>query len=249
MIENENQVIEQVEAEQVEQVTETPKTYTQEEVNAIVGKREARTRAKIEKEYQSRYGALEGVLRAGTGKQSVEEITDTLSQFYRQKGIQLPQQPNYSQQDIEVLAKAEADEIIRGGYDDVVEEVDRLTAIGAAKMTAREKAVFRQLAEHRQNAERSQELIRMGVPEEVYSSAEFRDFASKFSSKTPITEVYGIYQKTQPKKEIRTMGSMKQSQPTGAKDFYTPEEIARLTMEDLDDPKVWEAVRRSMTGR
>ena len=78
MIENENQVIEQVEAEQVEQVTETPKTYTQEEVNAIVGKREARTRAKIEKEYQSRYGALEGVLRAGTGKQSVEEITDII---------------------------------------------------------------------------------------------------------------------------------------------------------------------------
>ena len=45
------------------------------------------------------------------------------------------------------------------------------------------------------------------------------------------------------------MGSMKQSQGNVVKDYYTPEEIERLTEEDLDNPKVWEAVRRSMTGR
>lgn len=244
-----NLVTEEV-AENVEQTTEetTPKTYTQEEVDAIVGKRLARKEAQIEKTYKRKYGDLEEVLKAGTGKKDVGEITDSLTKFYQSKGIKIPQKTDYSAKDLEVLARAEADEIIRSGYEEVVEEVDRLTELGASNMTAREKAVFKVLAEHRQNAERSQELSKIGVTEDVYNSAEFKDFQSKFNPNTPISDIFDIYNKTKPKKESKTMGSMKQGQPTGAKDYYTPEEIERLTMKDLDDPKVWEAVRRSMTG-
>ena len=238
--------------ENVEQTTEetpTPKTYTQEEVDAIVGKAKARAKAKIEKDYQRKYGGLEEVLKAGTGKQSVEEMTDTFAEFYRKKGIQIPAKPDYSAKDLEVLAKAEAEDIIRSGYDEVVEEVDRLAALGASKMTPREKAVFRVLAEHRQSAERGRELSKIGVGEDVFNSQEFRDFAGKFNANTPIKDIYDIFNKMKPKKEHKTMGSMKQQPETGAKDYYTEEEIERLTMEDLDDPKVWDAVRRSMTGR
>ena len=35
----------------------------------------------------------------------------------------------------------------------------------------------------------------------------------------------------------------------GVKDYYTPEEISKMTEEDLDNPQVWEAVRRCMTGQ
>ena len=251
MNEIENIVAEEV-AENVEQTTEqTPveKTYTQAEVDAMMGKRAARAEAKIRKEYERKYGDLEAVLKAGTGKESVEEMTDTFKQFYAKKGIQMPQKPNYSDKDIEVLANAEADEIIRGGFEDVVEEADRLKDIGVANMTPREKAVFLALTNHIKSTETSRELGRLGVTEDVYNSKEFKAFQSKFSPNTPIKDIYDIYQQTQPKKEHRTMGSMRQSQNTGVKDYYTPEEIARLTEEDLDDPKVWEAVRRSMTGQ
>lgn len=237
--------------ENVEQTTEqTPvKTYTQEEVDAMMGKRLARKEAKIRKEYERKYGDLEEVLRAGTGKETVEDMTDTFRQFYQKKGIQLREKPQYSDRDIEVLASAEAEDIIRGGYEEVVEEVDRLARLGVANMTPREKAVFKVLAEHRQNAERGRELSQMGVTEDVYSSKEFADFANKFNPNTPIRDIYDIYEKTQPKKTIRTMGSMKNtSQDTGVKDFYSPEEISKLTPADLRNPKVWEAVRRSMTG-
>ena len=236
--------------ENVEQTTEqTPKTYTQEEVDAIVGKRVARTEAKIRKENDRKYGGLVEVLKAGTGKEDVEELTDTFARFYTNKGIKLPQKPSYTAQDIEVLAKADADEIIRSGYDDVVEEVDRLTKIGAANMTAREKAAFKVLAEHRQNAERGRELGKIGVTEDVYNSAEFNDFAKKFAPNTPITDVYDIYRKTQPKKEIKTMGSMTNhnSGDNGVKDFYTVEEARRFTKEDYDkNPALYEAVQKSM---
>jgi hypothetical protein len=250
MSENEILAAEQV-AENVEQTTEeTPvKTYTQEEVDAIVGKAKARARAKIEKDYQRKYGSLEEVLKAGTGKESVEEMTDTFAEFYRKKGINIPEEPTYSAKDIDILARAEAQEFIDAGFDDVVEEVERLTAVGAANMTAKEKAMFKVLAEHRQSAERGRELNKIGVTEDVYNSQEFRDFAGKFNPTTPIRDIYDIYAKTQPKKEIKTMGSMTNhnSGDNGVKDFYTRDEALKFTKADFDkNPALFAAVEKSM---
>ena len=251
---NENFVAEQVTenaAQPAEQpAAPAPKMYSQEEVDAIVGKRIARKEAKIRKEYDRKYGDLENVLRAGTGKNSVEEMTETFTDFYRGKGVQLPQKPQYSDKDIAVLAKAEAEEIIRGGYDEVVEEVDRLTAIGFEHMTARDKAIFQTLAEHRQNTERGRDLAKIGVTEDVYNSEEFRAFAAKFSPNTPITDVYDIYSKTQPRKQIKPMGSMKHGavQDTGVKDFYSYEEAVKFTKADFDkNPELYKRVQESMT--
>ena len=236
--------------EQIEEVeTSAPKTYTQDELDEIVGKRIARNTAKIRKEYERKYGDLESVLRAGTGKDNVEDMTSTFKDFYQSKGIKMPTTPNYSDRDIEVLANAEAEEIIKAGFEEVVEETDRLAAIGVKNMKPREKAVFKALAEYRQNTERQNELTKIGVTADVYESKDFRDFASKFSSSTPVTEIYSIYNKMQPKKELQTMGSMKSGRDTKVKDYYTPEEIERLTEADLDNEEVWNAVRRSMTGR
>ena len=246
---NENFVAEQV-TENVEQTTEqTPKMYSQEEVDAIVGKRLARKEARIRKEYDRKYGTLEEVLKAGTGKESVEEVTDTFKQFYEKKGIQFPKKPAYSDSDIEVLANAEAAEIIRAGYEDVVEEVDRLADIGVANMTQREKALFKALADHRQSAERGRELTKIGVTEEVYESKEFKDFARMFNATTPIRDIYDIYNKTQPKKNIKPMGSMKNNtnEDGMVKDFYTPDEARSFSRKYLDEhPEVYQAIVNSM---
>lgn len=265
-IKNEDLVTEEVVetesvAENVEVTTEeTPKTYSQEEFEAalnarlnekldeIMPKKMARREAKIRKEYEKKYGDLENVLRAGTGKESVEEIKDTFKDFYQKKGIHIPEKPNYSDRDIEVLARAEAQDIISYGFDEVVEEVERLAQIGAVNMDKREKALFKALAEYRQGVERTNELSKMGVTEDIYKSKDFSDFANKFNPTVSVSEIYEIYKGKQPKKDIKPMGSMKQSQKE-QRDYFTPEEIERLTMDDLDDPVIWEKARRSMTGR
>jgi hypothetical protein len=249
---NENFVTEQV-TENVETTTEETPKYTESQFNAkldeVLGQRIARREAKIRKEYDRKYGNLEEVLRAGTGKESVEEMTDTFTKFYASKGIKIPEKPSYTDKDIEVLANADASEIIRAGYEDVVEEVDRLAALGADNMTAREKAYFKVLAEHRQKTERQGELAKIGVTEEVYNSKEFQDFAKQFNSTTPIANIFSIYNKTQPKKEIKTMGSMKNSTPEGntVKDYYTRDEALKFTKKDFDkNPALFKAVQASM---
>ena len=251
MNENENLVPEQG-AENVVQSTEETvpaKVFTQEELNAAVGKAKARERAKIEKQYQKKYGDLEDVLRAGTGEDSVEAMTDKFTKFYEGKGITLPKKPNYSVKDIEVLARAEAADIINAGYDEVVEEVERLTELGFDNMTAREKAYFKVLAEHRQSAEHQQELAKIGVTDDEYNSREFQEFAGKFNPKTPISEIYDLYNKTKPKKDIKPMGSMKNntSEDSGVKEFYTRDEALKFTKSDFDkNPALFKAVQASM---
>ena len=247
--ENVEPTTEEIGAEVEQIATPEAKTYTQEEVDELVGKRLARNTAKIRKEYERKYGELESVLKAGTGKEDVVEMTDTFKKFYESKGIKIPTQPSYSDRDISVLAKAEAEEIIKGGFDDVVDEVDRLADIGIGNMSAREKEVFKVLAEYRKAEEESRELSKLGVTKEVYASEEFRDFASQFNPNTPITKIYEIYKKMQPKKEITTMGSMKNSTPANetVKDFYTREEAMKFTKKDFDkNPELFKAVERSM---
>ena len=265
---NENIMSEEV-VETPEQVVESvetapePKTYTEEEFQAalnarlnekldeVMPKKIARKEAKIRKEYERKYGDLESVLRAGTGREteSVEDITAGLRQFYGSKGVKFPEKPNYSDQDIAVLAKADAEDIIRGGYDEVVEEVNRLAAMGTAKMTQRDKAVFKALAEYRQTEERGMELSKMGVTEEVYNSKEFTDFASQFNANVPITKVYEIFNSTKPKKNIKPMGSMKTTAPenNGVKDFYSFEEASKFSKKDFDNnPELFKKVQESM---
>ena len=70
-----------------------------------------------------------------------------------------------------------------------------------------------------------------------------------FKEGTPIRVIYDNYTKTQPKKEYKTAGSMKNTNSgEGAiKDFYTPDEAKRFTKDDFDkNPALYEAVVKSM---
>lgn len=249
---NENFMPEEV-AENVvqhtEEVAEVPaKVFTQEELNAAVGKAKARERAKVSRQYERQYGQLVDVLKTGTGEDDLEKITDTFREHYANRGVQF-RQPSYSDRDFAVLANAEAQEIISGGYEDVVEEVDRLAAKGIANMNTREKVMFETLAKYRQQEERSQALSKIGVTEDVYNSPEFVEFASMFNPKTPIDKVFSLYrQEKQPIKNYQTMGSMKnhESGDNGVKDFYSVEEARKFTKKDFDEnPALYEAVQKS----
>ena len=252
MNENENfvaETTENVEQTTEQTVTEPAKMFTQEDMNAAVGKAKARERAKITKQYERKYGDLTEVLKAGTGEDDVDKMTEGFRTFYEKNGIKMPTKPQYTDKDVAVLAKADAADIISGGFEDVVEEADRLQEIGVENMTAREKAVFIALTDHIKNTETSRELSEIGVTEDVYNSEDYKAFAAKFASGITNREIYDLYVKTQPKKEIKTAGSMKNTNSgEGAiKDFYTPDEAKRFSKSDFDkNPALYEAVVKSM---
>lgn len=239
--------IEDVETEE-EVPTEEPieETYTKEQVDEMIAKKLARKEAKMRKEYARKYGKLETVVKAGLGTDNTDEAVEKLTDFYTQRGINIPKEPQYSEKDLEVLANAEADEIISAGYDDIVEEVERLAQLGTENMTERDKKVFTKLARERQKIEDAKDLASIGVKTEELDTEEFKSYADKLNPNLSLKEKYEMYLETKPKKEIKTIGSMKTGTPE-AKEYYSEDEISRMTSEDLDKPGVWEAVRRSMT--
>ena len=231
--------------------TETPtvETFTKEQVDDMIAKKLARKEAKIRREYENKYSRLETVVNTGLGTNSIEESTSKLEEFYKRKGIDIPTAPTYSEREAELLAQGEADDIISAGYDEVVEEVDRLASIGVENMSARDKALFSKLATYRKETEQENEARALGISKDEINSQEFKDFSSKLNPNLSLKEKYEMYSQIKPKKETKKIGSVKSGMTSQVKDYYSPEEIERLTEEDLDDPKVWEAVRKSMTGR
>lgn len=244
------QTLEQVEVKPDES-QEEEKVYTQkdfeERLQKAIDKKMPRLEAKLRKEYEKERELAE-VLKAGTGRDNVEEVTGDFRKYYEDKGVRIPKKPNYSEKDIKVLAAAEANEIIGSGFDEVTEELNRLTELGATNMSAREKELYLQLAEYHKSASQSRELEKLGVSEELYGSKEFKDFANQFNKDVPITKVYELYNKTLPKKEIKQPGSMKSTtQESGVKDYYSYEEASKFKREELrKNPELFKAVERSM---
>lgn len=250
------ETVEQFEAGVTSNETPEEKLYSESELNEKLdkllaeklGKKTAIIERKLRREYDSKYGDLENVLKAGTGEKDLDAITNTFSDFYTKKGINIPQR-TYNENDLKILASAEADDIISSGFDDVVEEVDRLADKGLDKMNQREKIVFQRLATYRQEKERENELLSIGA-KDVLNNTEFNNFASQFNTNVPIKEVYNMWTKTQPKAKVEQMGSMKSAnvKDNGVKEYYTFEEASRFTRADYDkNPELFKAVERSMT--
>ncbi len=233
------------------------KLYTQADIDRLVNakvdellpRKLERAKSKMQREYMEKYGRTETVLKAGLGVESIEQATDKLAEFYTSKGINIPSENTYSEQDLAILANAEANDIINSGYEDLVEEVDRLAEKGANNMTAREKLVFTKLAEERQKQESIKELAQIGVKPEALNDSEYIKFANMLNPSLSAKEKYEKYLEFKPKAKVETIGSMKSGQKDKTKDFYTEDEISRMSLDDLNDPRVWEAVRKSMTGQ
>jgi hypothetical protein len=213
-----------------------------------IGGKLAQQERRLRKEYEEKYGRTETVLKAGLGVETIEQATDRLADFYKSKGINIPERNTYSEYDLDLLANAEANEIINSGYEDLVDEVNRLANKGLDNMTAREKLVFNKLANERTKQESIKELAAIGVKPEALENSEFKEFADNLNPNLTAKQNNEMYLKYRPKAKIEPAGSMKSTQMDKVKDSYSEDEISRMTLDDLDDPRVWEAVRKSMPG-
>lgn len=233
-----------IEEEVTEPVEEMiPKSMAEE----MVKKRLARQENKLRKEYAKKYGRLETVVNTGLGTENTEEAVEKLTEFYKSKGINIPSEPQYSARDLEVLASAEANDIISDGYDTIVEEVNRMAQTDPNEMTDREKLLFTKLANARKEIEEARELDSIGVNKDILSDEKFKNYVAKLNPNLTLKEKYEMYLETQPKKEIKQMGSMKSGKTSEIKEYYSQKEIESLSLDDLDNDDVWNAVRRSMT--
>lgn len=238
------------------------KLYTKAEMDAEVERiaklRETRAYKKSEMKAQKeidKYKEIFDTLKVGMGKDNVDEISSSLKDFYKEQGIDIPEKSNsLSEKEETILAKAYAKEIIELGEDEINEVASAIYNKPLNQRTIRDKVLFNELGEYMMNKKAEDDLKSKGINTEVLQDAEFKKFASKFSSSTALSEIYDMYSKLNSNKEAEkktppaSTGSVRNTAKTTDKyrEDYTPEEVSKLTTKDLDDPKLMKAVEKSM---
>lgn len=238
-----------------EEQEEKPKGryVTDEEINELVDRRVSRKMRKFEREHAkdlADYQDNEAILKEVVGGKDISEINSNLRDYYKEQGINLPEKKTVglSDREIEILAKADANEFIEDGYDSMLNEANRLANIGYKNLDLRNKVIFDTLAEKLTEEKDKKELKSLGVKEELLNDQKFKDFKKQFNNSVPIKTVYEMYTKIQPKQKFENPGSMKSSKDFSMiKDYYSPEEASKFKAKDYrENPKLLEAVERSM---
>lgn len=232
--------------EEVEQTSEEvvnepveEKTFTQAQLDKILQERVGR----VEKKYAKKYGKLEETLKAGLGTNTLEETTDKVREFYKEQGIEIKDDPVYSDEDERILADHEANRIIDLGIEEINDYINDLSN---KTLSNREKYILDTLTSKKVELENEKELKSIGVSSEELNNPEFKNFAKQFNKDVSLKQVYEIFKKTKPQIEAQPIGSMQSTTDKEIKKYYTSEEADKLTAEDYDDPQVFEAVRNSM---
>jgi hypothetical protein len=210
---------------------------------------------KSEKERQykenAKYKQLENVMKAGLGVDNLDDAISKASDFYKEQGINIPEfKQGFSERDEKILAKADAQDIIELGRDEMKAEANRLSNIPLDKMTVRERTIFDTLCEELTNLKDIDELKAKGYKTDILETKEFKDFRNQFNFNTPISTIYEMYNKMngQAVKQPASPGSAKSNTSTNEiKEYYTPEEARQFTEEDFEkNPKLMQRIEESM---
>lgn len=228
---------------EVEFTDSEEKTFTQKELDEILSKRLAREERKFQKKL-SEYEEIAQTLKVGMGKEDIDDIKGELKSFYKEQGIEIP-----NEKDEQILAKAYAKEIIDDGIEEMEKVANKIASIPFEKRTIREKTIFNEVCKELVFKKSEVELEKKGIDPKVIYQDDFKDFASKFSPTTSILEIHEMYSKLNNVVEKpKSTGSVKTIQTDNAvKEFYTPEEARKFTMKDLDNPRLMKALEYSMT--
>ena len=234
------------------------KLYTQKELQEAIDRNVKGRLARAENEYAKKiqeYEDLAYTLRKGMGKNDgdVKDLNKDLRDFYKEQGIDIPEPKiHYNERDERILAKADAEEIIEAGEDEVNRIANQIYNKPEAQRTIREKIIFETLGNHVIMQRAKAQLKEKGVSEDILNDDKFKKFANQFNTSTPITEVYALYDKLNKATEKKTpppsTGSVKTTgKSQEIKDYYTPEEVSKFTMQELkNNPKLMKAVEKSM---
>lgn len=237
--------------EEIKEEQPQGKFYTDEEfnkaVNEVADRRVARKMRKFERELD-KYKDTENVLKSQLGGENIDEINTNLRNLYENEGVQLPSR--YVSEDkgyIEYLATQDSDDVIAEGYDAIKSEANRLATIGYDNLNSKDKIVFTKLCDALDKEEDKRTLKSLNVDTKILDDNDFISYRQQFNRNVPISKIYEMYSGIKETK-INTPGDLSNNS-TVESEYFTDEEIANLSMEDLDDPVIWEKVRKSQTRK
>lgn len=197
--------------------------------------RDRASRERKQNKEMAKYKQLESVIKAGLGVDNLDDVISRTSNFYKEQGINIPEyKDSFSERDEKILAKADAQEIIELGRNEMENEANRIASIPADKRTTREKTVFDTLCKELINMKDIDDLKAKGYKTEILSTKEFNDFRNRFNVNTPISDIYEMYSKlnVKPVEKPASAGSAK-NEVGKVTETFSAERINNMTPQEL----------------
>ncbi len=211
--------------------------------------RDRKQRERRENQELAKYRQLENVIKAGLGVDNIDDAISQSSEYYQNQGINIPKyEDRYSERDEIILANADAKEIIDLGREEMEAEANRIASIPADERSIREKTMFDTICKELISLRDIDELKQKGYKTDILNTKEFSDFRNQFNLDTPISKIYEMYNKIngQAVQQPKSPGSAKSATSIKQiKDYYSPEDVDKLTPEDWDNPKIMEVIDKS----
>lgn len=245
----ENELIETDASKEVEEVQETtneveePQRDIEKEIEEKANKiaeekieaRLYRDRVKRERETNekfSKYQELEDILKVGLGAKDLDDLIVKSSDFYKEQGINIPvveRRQSLNERDAVVLAKADAQDIMKCGEKEMEYEANRIANIPKEKRTIRENTIFNELGRELT----IRQLKNKGYDTNVLNDEKFKEFSSHIVNK-PITEIYDMYTKlnSKPVEKPASAGSAK-NEVGKVNETFSAERINNMTPQEL----------------
>lgn len=214
--------------------------------------RDRRKREREEASQRAKYEELENIMKTALDAENLDDVITKSKNFYKEQGIDIPEtvsRLSLNERDEKVLAEADAREIISLGKAEMEEEANRIASIPESQRSIREQTIFNEVCRELVNLNDIESLKEKGYDTEILNDKDFSSFREQFNLNTPVSKIYEMYQSIKGTKPVqpKSPGSAKTNNSNNEiKDYYTPEEVRKFTEEDLDNPKLMEAIDRSM---
>lgn len=255
------------EVEDVQNTTETVERPSEDDIEKIIEERanqiaeekiEARLiRDRVKRERESsqtmtKYEELTNMMKSALGAKDIDDVITKSREFYKEQGMPIPEiinKPSLNERDEIVLAKADANDIIKLGEDEMKMEANRISNIPRENWTIRDKTIFEEVCKELTLIKDTRDLKSKGYDTKILDDKDFLSFKEQFNFTTPVSQIYEMYNKMHGSKKVqpKSPGSAKTTQTNNEiKDYYTPEEARVFNEEDLNNPKLMKALELSM---
>jgi hypothetical protein len=231
------QEVVQPSAEDIErQIEERANKIAEEKMEA----RLIRDRIKREREEaktKAKYEQLESIMKTALGANDIDDVITKSKEFYKEQGIPIPEiinKPSYSQRDEMILAKADAEEIISLGKKEMEEEANRIASIPKNERSVRDNTIFNEVCTKLMVMKDEESLKDKGYDMKILEDKDFSLFRSQFNVDTPVSKVYEMYSKLNPKpvEKPASAGSAKSENNTSGETF-SAERINSMKPEEM----------------
>ena len=241
---NEVEEVQEATQEVVQPSAEDIERQIEERANKIaeekMEKRLIRDRIKREREEaqaRAKYEQLENIMKTALGANDIDDVISKSKEFYREQGIEIPEiinKSSYSEREEMILAKADAEEIIGLGKKEMEEEANRIAAIPKSERSVRDNTIFKEVCTKLMVMKDEESLKSKGYDMKILEDKDFSLFRSQFNVDTPVSTVYEMYSKLNPKtvEKPASAGSAKSENNTSGETF-SAERINNMKPEEM----------------